>query len=199
MKSIETEIKFKVADGAALESKLAAAGFHELTARTFERNVLYDTPERNLRNNGQILRIRKYGPKWVITHKRIPPDNSPEARHKQRIETETEVQDGEAMALIFESLGLQPAFTYEKWRTEWADHSGHCVLDETPIGVFAELEGPSDWIDETAGKLGVHDGEFMTLSYGRLFDEWKQQTGSPVNDLTFEAILGKSTAGARPE
>ena len=95
------------------------------------------------------------------------------------------------MALIFESLGLQPAFTYEKWRTEWADSSGHCVLDETSIGVFAELEGPSDWIDETAGKLGVELGDFMTLSYGRLFDEWKEQTGSPVNDLTFEAILGK--------
>jgi len=199
MKSIETEIKFKVANGAALESKLAAAGFHKLTARTFERNVLYDTPDRNLRNNGQILRIRKYGAKWVITHKRIPPDDSPENRHKQRIETETEVQDGEAMALIFESLGLQPAFTYEKWRTEWADNQGHCVLDETPIGVFAELEGPADWIDETAGKLGVKLADFMTLSYGRLFDEWKQQTGSPVNDLTFKAILGESLPGVGQE
>ena len=45
-----------------LESKLAAAGFHKLTARTFERNVLYDTPDRNLRNNGQTLRMQKCGP-----------------------------------------------------------------------------------------------------------------------------------------
>lgn len=191
MQSIETEVKFRVADGNALEARLAAAGFRKLTARTFERNVLYDTPDRRLRAGGEILRIREYGPKWVVTHKRIPPDNSPEARHKQRIETETEVEDGEAIATIFEHLGLQAAFTYEKWRTEWADETGHCVLDETPIGVFAELEGPADWIDATAEKLGIELGEFLTLSYGRLFDVWKQQTGSPVNDLTFAAIHGK--------
>jgi adenylate cyclase class 2 len=191
MSSIETEIKFRVEDGAALETKLAAAGFRKLTARTFERNVLYDTPDRRLRAGGEILRIREYGTKWVVTHKRIPPDNSPEARHKQRIETETEVKDGEAIAAIFESLGLQAAFTYEKWRTEWADDLGHCVLDDTPIGVFAELEGPADWIDQTAEKLGIGLGDFMTLSYGRLFDMWKERTGSAANDLTFAAIRGK--------
>jgi len=174
-----------------LETKLAAAGFRKTTARTFERNILYDTPDRKLRAGGAILRIRQYGPKWVVTHKCIPPDTSPEARHKQRIETETEVQDGDAIAAIFESLGLQPAFTYEKWRTEWADATGHCELDDTPIGVFAELEGPADWIDATAAKLGVSLGDFMTLSYGRLFDEWKQQTGNPANDLTFAAIRGE--------
>jgi adenylate cyclase, class 2 len=188
MKSIETEVKVRIADGDAFESKLEAAGFHKLTARTFERNVLYDTPERKLRAGGEILRIREYGPKWVVTHKSIPSDSSPDARHKQRIETETQVEDGEAIVGIFEHLGLQAAFTYEKWRTEWADGTGHCVLDETPIGVFAELEGPSEWIDATATTLGIDVGEFMTLSYGRLFDVWKQETGSPVNDLTFDAI-----------
>lgn len=191
MKSIEIEIKFRVADGDILETRLAAAGFHKLTARTFERNVLYDTPDRRLRAGGEILRIREYGPKWVVTHKRIPPNSSPEARHKQRIETETVVEDGEAMATIFERLGLQPAFTYEKWRTEWADDTGHCVLDDTPIGVFAELEGPADWIDTTAAKLGITPNDYMTLSYGRLFDLWKQQTRSAANDLTFAAIRGE--------
>ncbi len=191
MQSIETEIKFRVHDDNALETKLASAGFRKQTERTFERNVLYDYPDRKLRNNGEILRIREYGPKWVITHKAFPPDNSPEARHKQRIETETLVEDGEAIATIFKHLGLVEAFTYEKWRTEWADETGHCVLDVTPIGVFAEIEGPADWIDATAKKLGVDDSAFMTLSYGRLFDLWKLQTGSAANDLTFDAIPGK--------
>ena len=101
------------------------------------------------------------------------------------------VEDGEAIALIFKHLGLREAFTYEKWRTEWADDTGHCVLDVTPIGVFAELEGPAEWIDETAKKLDVEDSAFMTLSYGRLFDLWKLQTGSAANDLTFDAIPAK--------
>jgi adenylate cyclase, class 2 len=192
MQSIETEIKFRVADEHALESKLALAGFHMHTAKTFERNVLYDYPDRKLRSSGEILRIREYGPKWVITHKAFPPDNSPEAKYKQRIETETTVDDGEAIANILRHLGLVEAFTYEKWRTEWADQTGHCVLDVTPIGVFAELEGPAEWIDATAKKLGVGDSEYMTLSYGRLFDLWKLQTGSTVNDLTFDGISGSS-------
>lgn len=188
MKSIETEVKFRVSDGADLERRLSGLGFRQVTPRTFERNVLYDTPERRLRADGQILRIREYGPKWVITHKGLPANNSAEARHKQRIETETEVADGEALGLIFEAIGLQPAFIYEKWRTEWADETGHCVLDETPLGTFAELEGPPEWIDQTGDRLGVEQSEFMTLSYGRLFDVWKEKTGSPAQHLTFEAI-----------
>lgn len=188
MSAVETEVKFRVADPAALAEKLGALGFRCLTPRTFERNVLYDTPDRRLRAQQSILRIRKYGDRWVLTHKCLTPDNDPAARHKYRIETETEVADGEALGTVFARLGYAPAFTYEKWRTEYADVMGHCVLDETPIGVFAELEGPPDWIDTTSNRLGLNPGQLITLSYGRLFDLWREQTGSPATDLTFSAI-----------
>jgi len=98
------------------------------------------------------------------------------------------VGDGDTVATIFVALGYSPAFTYEKYRTEWADGTGHCVIDETPIGTYAELEGPEDWIDKTAAALGVNRSEFQNESYGRLFDLWKLETGSPANDLAFEAI-----------
>lgn len=188
MSAIETEIKFRIENGAELERKLSAAGFRRITPRTFERNILFDTPDRRLRSRQEILRIRRYGDAWVLTHKCLPQNNDPQGRHKQRIETETTVADGEALATVFTQLGFAPAFIYEKWRTEWADERGHCVLDETPIGLYAELEGPGDWIDRTAKALGVDPQSFMTLSYGRLFEEWQQQTGSDAKDLTFEAI-----------
>ncbi len=92
------------------------------------------------------------------------------------------------MATIFSQLGYAPAFTYEKWRTEYADADGHCVIDETPIGLFAELEGPANWIDSTSHRLGLDPGELITLSYGRLFDDWRAATGSQATDLTFAAI-----------
>ena len=98
------------------------------------------------------------------------------------------MEDGDALATVFEQLGFTAAFTYEKWRTEWADDAGHCVIDETPIGLYAELEGPSGWIDHIAKKLGVEHSEFLTLSYGRLFEVWQQETGSDARDLTFEAV-----------
>ncbi len=193
MTGIETEVKFRVEDVARLEEHLRAADFQVETPRTFERNVLYDTPERRLRLDRQILRIRQYGDKWVLTHKAIPAEGDT-GTYKQRVESETTIGDGETVAAIFASLGFIPAFTYEKYRTEWADGTGHCVIDETPLGTFAELEGPEDWIDRTAVALSVNPADLTNLSYGRMFEVWKEQTGSPVNDLTFAAIGELATA-----
>jgi adenylate cyclase class 2 len=186
--AIEHEIKFRIDDLAALESKLCAAGFHVETPRTFESNVLYDTPDRSMRTRTEILRIRQYGNRWTVTHKRLPDAGPGEDKHKHRIETETEISDGEVLAQIFLSLGLVAAFRYEKWRCEWSDGEGHCVVDETPIGNFAELEGTPEWIDRSAAKLGVDSAQYLTLSYGRLFDMWREQNHSDATDLTFAAV-----------
>jgi adenylate cyclase, class 2 len=188
MQAMETEVKVRVADREALEQKLPALGFSRVTARTLERNTLYDKPDRELRNSRQILRIRQYGSKWVVTHKRVPSGSTEEGPHKNRVETETLVEDGPVLGKIFEALGFAPVFVYEKWRTEWADAQGHCVLDETPLGVYAELEGPGEWIDDTAQKLGIHQSQFITLSYGRIFEEWRDQTGSQAMNLTFDEV-----------
>jgi adenylate cyclase, class 2 len=192
--AIETEIKFRVDDIAGLERRLEAAGFHLDTPRTFESNVLYDTPDRQMRARTEILRIRNYAGRWLLTHKRLTSAALDDERHKHRIETETEVNDGEALAEVFRSLGLVAAFRYEKWRSEWSDGEGHCVIDETPIGAFAELEGAAEWIDRTAARLGVAASACLTLSYGRLFDLWRAEHHSPAQDLTFAAVGSAATA-----
>ena len=186
--AIETEIKFRVDNVGALSKRLAAAGFHLQTPRTFESNVLYDTPDRKLRARTEILRIRSYGGKWTLTHKRLPDSGVGEDRHKHRIETETEVSDGDALAEVFRSLGLLPAFRYEKWRAEWSDGKGHCVVDETPIGNYAELEGDDEWIDRASERLGIDPAQHLTLSYGRLFEQWRQNYPDSPEELTFENI-----------
>ncbi len=189
--SIETEIKFRVADVAELGERLRRVKFREETPRAFESNVLYDTPDRKMRGRTEILRLRNYGGKWTVTHKRLPDVGPGEDAHKHRVETETEIADGDALAEVFRSIGLVPAFRYEKWRSEWSDGEGHCVVDETPIGNFAELEGSAEWIDRTALRLGVARTEYLTLSYGRLFEQWCAEHHSQANDLTFEAISRK--------
>ena len=136
----------------------------------------------------RYLRIRNYGGRWTVTHKRIPDSGVGEDRHKHRVETETEVADGKVLGDVFLALGLVEAFRYEKWRTEWSEGDGHCVVDETPIGNFAELEGSAEWIDGVAARLGVSPAEYMTLSYGRLFEQWQEQHRSTAQDLTFAAI-----------
>jgi adenylate cyclase class 2 len=68
------------------------------------------------------------------------------------------------------------------------------VVDETPIGNYAELEGADNWIDRISARLGVDPSEYITLSYGRLFDQWREQNASAAEDLTFAAISA-ATAG----
>ena len=184
MGATEVEIKFYVHNTERLVHHLNAAGFTLKTPRTHEMNTLYDTPDQAVRRRGELIRIRKYGDTWTVTHK----GKGSTGRHKSRAETETVVTDGETLAAIFKAAGLEPSFRYEKYRAEWSDKHGHVVIDETPIGNIAEIEGPADWIDRTAQKLGIQEKDYVTSSYGTLFQEWKKKTGSSAEEMTFAAI-----------
>jgi adenylate cyclase class 2 len=195
MQAAEIELKFPVVDPQALQARLPHLGFHLTTPRTYEHNTLYDTPNRDLRLKRQILRLREYGGIHTLTHKRIDDSASSDtSRYKIRIETETTVSDPNALAEIFAQLGYRPVFLYEKYRTEFSifdssTHSTpHLVIDDTPIGTYAELEGPTDWIDRTLADLNVDPATSLTDSYGKLFLDWKQRTGSPAEHLTFAEI-----------
>ncbi len=183
-KQNEIEIKFRIEHMKALQRKLRAAGFRCVTPRTHEYNTLYDQPGEVLRSRGELLRLRKYGRSWVLTHKA----KAAVGRHKSRIETETEVADGKVLAEILTALGFRPTFVYEKFRAEWTDGTGHVVLDQTPLGDIGEIEGPSRWIDATARKLAVDPGSYLTATYADLFFRWKRATKSPASEMTFAAI-----------
>ena len=198
MQSAEIEVKVPVQDTHRFERQLAQAGFHLDTPRTFEQNTLYDTPARDLKARGEILRVRNYGGRYLVTHKRHPDDEDLASMYKVRIETESEVADGPALAEIFTRLGYGPAFRYEKFRSEYShpDAPGaHLVLDETPIGNFAELEGPPAWIDSVLVTLRIDPAICLTDSYGKLFLAWKARTHSSAQNLTFDEIPALVAAG----
>jgi len=182
----EIEIKFRVPDLACLTTRLERLGLKQVTPRTHEMNTLFDLPGRPLRAKGDLLRLRKYGDTWLLTHKaKSKNDDGP---HKIRVETETRVEDGIKMETILVALQFQPVFRYEKFRAEWRADQGHVVIDETPIGDFAEIEGPSVWIDSVARSLSVTPADYITETYAGLFFEWKRQTGSGAQEMTFEAV-----------
>jgi len=184
----EVEIKFEVRDKRALARSLRAVGFQQLTKRTHEFNTLYDLPGAVLRNRGELLRLRKYGNEWILTHKA----KGKVGKHKSREETETKLSDGKRMDAILRSLGFAPSFRYEKFRAEWKDGKGHVVIDEMPIGDLGEIEGPPRWIDQTAKKLGIRRESYVTKSYAELFFDWKAQTKSSAEEMTFAAVRSKA-------
>jgi adenylate cyclase class 2 len=147
-------------------------------------NTLYDLPGQLLRKRGELLRLRKYGNDWLLTHKA----KGKTGRHKTRVENETHVADGARMEAILRALGFAPTFRYEKFRAEWTDGKGHVVVDQTPIGNFGEIEGPARWIDNSAQVLQIPRSHYIAATYTDLFFQWKQQTGSPANEMTFSAV-----------
>jgi adenylate cyclase class 2 len=183
----EVEIKFRVKNLKALSAELRAAGFRLKTKRTHEMNTLYDFPNGDLRQRGEVLRLRKYGRVWTLTHKGA----GEPGRHKSRKETETEVTHGEKLNDVLLSIGLHPRFRYEKFRTEWTKGKGDVVVDETPVGNYGEIEGPADWIDAIAKRLGITEENYITKSYSELFLEWKGETGRMATEMTWAAVRAK--------
>lgn len=183
----EVEIKFRIKNLKALSASLRAAGFRLKTKRTHEMNTLYDFPNGDLRQRGEVLRLRKYGRTWTLTHKGA----GEPGKHKSRKETETEVAKGDKLNDVLLSIGLHPRFRYEKFRTEWSKGKGDVVVDETPIGNYGEIEGPADWIDSVAKKLGITEESYITKSYSELFLEWKAQTGRTATEMTWAAVRAK--------
>jgi adenylate cyclase class 2 len=179
----ETEIKLAVPDVKTARGLLRAAGFRVSKRRVFETNTVFDTPELGLRRAATLLRVRQAAGMATLTYKGPPVV----ARHKSREELELEISDARAMGAIIERLGLGPVFRYEKFRTEYRQpgRSGIATLDETPVGVYLELEGTANWIDRAARKLGFAENDYITASYARLYLDWCQRSAVRPSDMVF--------------
>lgn len=169
----ETEIKLPVGNAAAARRDLRRLGFHRIKPREFERNLIFDTPRQRLRRRGCLLRLRTVNGRHWLTFK----GPALAARHyKVRAEWETELTDPAPVRAALAALGIQPWFRYEKFRSIYANRGrwrgGEAMLDETPIGVFLELEGGRGWIRRLARALGARPEQFITKSYAALYADW---------------------------
>ncbi len=183
MKGLEIEVKVVVADFRKFRRLLREAGFRLKHRRVFERNTIFETEPPSLRPGGKILRLREAGSKCTITYKGV----AKVGKHKSREEIEFEASDPEAAFTLLVRLGYQPRFRYEKYRTEFQQVEGEGVvtLDETPIGLYAELEGTEKWIDLTAKSLGLADKDYITASYGALYLQWCEREGVDPEHMVF--------------
>ena len=179
----EVEVKLAVPSVESAREMLKRAGFTESIPRSFESNVVFDTPNSALYQSRRLLRLRDFRNQAIVTFKG-PPDPGP---HKSRPEVETLVADPAAFQQILLGLGYEVVFRYEKFRTTFQqpDQPGHAVLDETPIGVYLELEGPAAWIDSTAALLGFEPSQYVLQSYASLYQDYRARTAAASKHMVF--------------
>lgn len=180
----EIEIKLRVSDRATILRRVAELGWSARGARERERNYVYDEPDGALRVAGRLLRVRESGGRCVLTLK-LPTDVA--GPHKVKEEFEIVASDCAALRQILEGLGYRVSWRYEKFRTyfERTEPAGEIVLDETPIGDFLELEGEAAWIDRTAVELGFGRQDYITATYGALFEEYRRRHVGVGADMVF--------------
>ena len=129
-----------------------------------------------------MLRLRRTEGKVTMTFKG---PSRVIARTKVRLEMETEVSDGDSMLRVLKMLGLRSAFRYQKYRTLY--RKGRCLItfDETPIGNYAEIEGPRSEIKALARRIGFRDADFITATYSDLFRKYRLSHRVVRKDMTF--------------
>jgi adenylate cyclase, class 2 len=159
-------------------------------ARHFEDNWLMDFPDRHLGARGAVLRVRSAAGKGAITYKEKVEGLEAESRFKKRIEIETAIEDPESAVAVFERLGYRKWFRYQKYRTVYQailpdDSKLHVMFDETPLGVFVELEGAEEIIARAVELLGVTPEEYVLESYLAIQAENCRRRGLPLEDMTF--------------
>jgi adenylate cyclase class 2 len=112
------------------------------------------------------------------------------SRYKIRQEQEILVQDPDALRRLLTALGLRPVFRYEKFRTTYRvpGIAGVLVeLDETPIGVFLELEGVPQAIDRASHRLGYGPKDYLVSSYGAIYLAECRRRGIRPSNMLFPA------------
>jgi adenylate cyclase class 2 len=116
----------------------------------FEVNTLYSGD--SIDTDRAVLRLRRVGPRAILTFKERLPGSSP---IKHQLEDETTVGDADAMDAILESLGFNPTLIYEKRRERWQLEETEIVIDELPFGLFMEIEGEENSINDIEQKLAI--------------------------------------------
>ena len=180
---LEREVKLRFESADAARAAVMAAGATPVHGRRLQEDCLLDTADESLRRRRSALRVRMDGGRSLLTFKGpVQP-----ALVKAREELETIVGDGHLLLRLLEELGFHVWFRYQKYREEFALDDCIVAVDETPVGVFVEIEGGDQGIAQMARALGRGPADYLLESYRGLFVQHCEQRGVPATDMLFDA------------
>jgi adenylate cyclase class 2 len=180
--TLEREIKLRFASVEEAREAVLSSGATPLLGRRLQEDSLLDTDDESLRRRRCVLRVRVENGKSRITFKGpVQP-----SLLKVREELETVVGDGQVVLRILEELGLHVWFRYEKYREEFSHEDVTVAVDETPVGVFVEIEGSEHGIMAMADTLGRTPADYVLDSYRGLFLKHRDELGLTGSDMVFD-------------
>jgi adenylate cyclase, class 2 len=175
---IEREIKLSYPSAEDARAALTAVGAEPLEPRRLQDDRLYDTADHRLMSGRSMLRLRRDRDRAVFTYKgAVEPGLT-----KTREEIETGVASHEDAAALLARLGFMPWFRYQKYREEFRAPGVVAAIDETPAGVFVEIEGDEAAIVSLAARLGRGPADFILDSYRGI---WVRAKGPAAGDMLF--------------
>ena len=180
--TLEREIKLRFGSVEEARNAVLATGATPLLGRRLQEDSLLDTEDESLRRRRCVLRVRVENGKSRITFKGpVQPSVM-----KLREELETVIGDGQVLLHILEELGLHVWFRYEKYREEFSHEDVTVTVDETPVGVFVEIEGSDTGITTMADCLGRTTDDYVLDSYRGLFLKHRDAFGLTGTDMVFD-------------
>jgi len=87
------------------------------------------------------------------------------------------VSDAAATRELLNLLGHKVAVIYRKQRETWSLDGCEVTLDTLDFGLFSEVEGPVDAIEDVAARLGLADRRPLKSSYSELARAHAKQNG----------------------
>ena len=181
--TLEREVKLSFDSAESARDAAIAAGATPLHGRRLQEDALLDTGATR-----SAIADARCGSGWRTARAGSPSrDRSSDSVMKLRDEFETLVGDGVLLLRIFEELGYQVWFRYEKYREEFAHEDVIVAIDETPVGVFVEIEGSETGITAMAAALGRGPDDYILDSYRGLFLKRGDALGLTGADMVFDA------------
>ncbi len=185
MKLNELEIKIQINSDAHFQAIYDSCNklFGAPVSHVLQLDEYYDTPDRQLKKQDLVIRIRSNGQKKTIALK--SPRVELPSGITNRIELEFLSAEGEKVCEQLLSQGLNPYEAAEKERWTFVYNDCEIVLDKLPfIGSFIEIEGPSEFaINQIVSLLNLSSLPVVRQNYGELMMAKFRELQLPLSNI----------------
>lgn len=143
---LEIEMKFRLTDRAAVQSRLQALGARPVCERD-ETDCYYNAPDRDFGTTDEVFRLRTVGMSSVLTYK--GPKRTGAVKTRVEIEVPLADSNSDSADRMIRALGYRPTMIVAKRRAMFdLNRNGFelhvCIDTLESIGEFIELEIVAD-------------------------------------------------------